>query len=288
MAKKKQTVTWGAIEKISADLVSRLSGDRFLKAVLSGCVRVGRDRGNQIRGNLVAAGLREIVGHVLHTLAPDDEVRACGWFVQDMHTPTVTRKQRASYIVRAGLPDDFMKERLQIEVDDYVSPLIKAMDALNRATHVRPDTILIQGAAIKTLYLNVLSGIDGLLDAADHSRDTVRHAIVGAMHDAVFDSLISETIQELDELSTHTVVDGHWIESVKVEHIDARKISYRITGHVEAELQYGSNSDVENDIGYRQSASYPYKARVVGNAADPMALDADNVSLHVDNSSFYD
>lgn len=281
-------ITWREIRKGSRDLLARLSQDRFLELVLRGCVRVGKDKNNQIRGNFVAAGLREAAGHVLHKLAPDDEVRACIWFVQAPDTLTVTRNQRASYIVRAGLPDEFMKGQLGIDVESCVKPLIKAMAALNKATHVRPDTILKGGAEIRQMFLNVLSGIAGLLDASDHSRETVKNAVANTMYDAVFNSLISDSIQELDELSTHTRVDGHSIELIEVEDIDAREISYRITGYVEVNLQYGSNSDIEKDIGLRCSDSYPYTASVTGNASDPMSLCADDVELSIDNSSFYE
>jgi hypothetical protein len=70
----------------------------------------------------VASGLREATGHVLHSLAPDSEVRRCVWFKQAKDTPTVTRRQRTNYIVQAGLPDEFVKKTLRINVSDYTDP----------------------------------------------------------------------------------------------------------------------------------------------------------------------
>lgn len=100
--------------------------------------------------------------------------------------------------------------------------------------------------------------------------------------------MILDTIQELDELSTHTRIDGHWIDEIEVRRLDAREIEYCVTGEVEVELQYGSNSDVASDIGMRSDDSYPYKVKVVAEAGKPLDIDAEAIRLTVDTSSFYE
>ncbi|MEP2781101.1 MAG: hypothetical protein ABJP33_01515 [Pseudoruegeria sp.] len=133
-----------------------------------------------------------------------------------------------------------------------------------------------------------MEGLLELLDAAFHARSDLEHAVSEKMHHAVFENLISETIQELDELSTHTTVGGHFIEKVAVIELGAEQIVYQITGEVEVELQYGSNSDVRKDIGVRIDDSYPYTATVISGAAAPMKILAEDIDLKVDNSSFYE
>ncbi|HUD92790.1 MAG TPA: hypothetical protein VMR39_14525, partial [Sphingobium sp.] len=91
-----QAATWNDINSLRADLVRYFPEDRFLRTILKGAYRIARDKSNPIRGNLVASGLREIVGHVLHNLAPGEEVRRCIWFEQATDTKTVTRRQRAN------------------------------------------------------------------------------------------------------------------------------------------------------------------------------------------------
>ncbi|MBF0333579.1 MAG: hypothetical protein HQL40_08015 [Alphaproteobacteria bacterium] len=108
------------------------------------------------------------------------------------------------------------------------------------------------------------------------------------MHEAVFEKLISETIQELDELSTHTTVVGHQIDEVSVAKLDSAEIGYRVTGEVEVELQYGSNSDVENDIGSRQDDSYPYVVTVTCAVAQPMNVRSRDLCVTIDNRSFFE
>ena len=70
--------------------------------------------------------------------------------------------------------------------------------------------------------------------------------------------------------------------------MDATQISYAIRGQVDVELQYGSDSDVRNDIGFRHDDTYPYRATVSSNATKPLEVDSSSVDLTVDNSSFFE
>tara|TARA_R110002110_G_scaffold194816_1_gene403926 strand:- start:46660 stop:47520 length:861 start_codon:yes stop_codon:yes gene_type:complete len=284
----KRLTNWNDIAELKADLLEFFPDDGFMKKLVKGVMRVARDKKNPIRGNLVASGLREITGHILHSLAPDDAVRECVWFVQAKDTKTVTRRQKAHYIVHAGLPEDFVKDALRLEMTDFTKPLLDAFEALNKSTHVRSETIVHKGSAVREMIHDVLASLLDLLAAAAGGREEITRTTASVMHTAVFENLISETIQELDELSTHTIVDGHYIDTVEVQSLTATEIEYVITGQVEVELQYGSNSDVRNDIGFRQDDSYPYSAVIKSNPAKPMEIHPYDVALKVDNSSFFE
>ena len=281
-------VSWAQIDALRTALVERFPHDQFLGKVLEGVMRAARDKANPIRGNLAASGLREVVGHVLDDLAPETEVRRCVWFVQAHGTRTVTRRQRARYIVHAGLPDTFVGKTLKINVGKSVQPILDAMGALNKVTHVRPATIIRKGRDVRTMTRDVLDGLLRLLDAAAASRDKLKQAIEDVIEDAVFERLIMDTISELDELSTHTVVDDHYIDTVEVKDVDGTKITYAIFGTVAVQLQYGSNADVRSDFGFRLSDSYPYRAIVSSGAGKPLEIDSRDVHISVDTSSFFE
>ncbi|WP_027528712.1 hypothetical protein [Bradyrhizobium sp. Ec3.3] len=70
-----------------------------------------------------------------------------------------------------------------------------------------------------------------------------------------------ETLQELDELSTHTTFDKHHVGDVRVVSIDDEFIDLVVRGTVYVELQYGSSSVLGNDMGAIMSDSHPYTAR---------------------------
>ena len=134
----------------------------------------------------------------------------------------------------------------------------------------------------------VLHGLLALRDAARAGRDKMKRTIEGVLDYAVFEALNSETIEKLDVLSTHTVVEGHNIETVEVRKMDATRISFVITGQVNVEFKYGSNSDVRNDIGLRQDDSYPFCAPVSSDAAKPLEIHSCEVVPKADCSSFYE
>jgi len=282
-----EIATWREISEASRALAKRFDRDKFLKTVFKGCIKVGKSKSNPIRGNFVAAGLREAISHIIHKLSPDEDVRACVWFVQAPDTDTVTRRQRANYIIKAGLSDQFVKDILKFEVKPHADELIEMVNALNRSTHVRPNTILADGSKIRRIFSEVLDGINALLDAAEESRDFIEEAVAGAMQTAVFEKMIGEAIQELDELSTHTAIDHHWVDEIVVTDMDANTIYYEVTGSVVVELQYGSGSDVANDIGSRDTDEYPYEAEIELPISDPLTVTASDVRVKVGTSSFY-
>ena len=74
-----EIATWREISEASRALAKRFDRDKFLKTVFKGCIKVGKSKSNPIRGNFVAAGLREAIGHIIHKLSPDEDVRACVW-----------------------------------------------------------------------------------------------------------------------------------------------------------------------------------------------------------------
>ncbi|WP_172628009.1 hypothetical protein [Bradyrhizobium ivorense] len=94
-----------------------IPNDAFAATVLAGAFQVGESR-NPIRGNLGAAVIREVAGHVLHALSPDSRVSKCCWYKQEPKANGPTRQQRAIYIVQGGLPIDFVTNTLKLDPFD--------------------------------------------------------------------------------------------------------------------------------------------------------------------------
>ncbi len=268
-------------------LLKEVSEDTFMKAVLEGAFQVGESN-NSIRGNLCAAALREAVGHVLHTLAPDDKLSNCIWYKKEPNTNGPTRQQRATYILQGGLSIEFVRETLELDHKTVCSPLIEAMGKLNRATHVRKETILDDDKEIRAMVDHTFNGLLELFKAARKCQQEVHQQLANEIHDAVLDAFLSETLQELDELSTHTTFDEHVLDDVDVTCIDDKFIHFAAKGTVYIQLQYGSNSDVRNDMGALMSDSYPYVARMRSKVQKPNEIIRDDVEISVDTSRFYE
>ena len=71
---------------------------------------------NPLRLNHFATTLRELSRIVLKRLAPDAQIKACAWYAQIRGQPDVTRHQRITYAVQAGLLDTFVANTLLLDV----------------------------------------------------------------------------------------------------------------------------------------------------------------------------
>ncbi|MBB3871665.1 hypothetical protein [Brevundimonas mediterranea] len=289
MTKKnlKKAADWKAVKKLAKGLAARRPGDTFLAIVLDGAIRVGRDAKNPIRGNLLGAACREALTHLLHVMAPDREVRACQWFVQAEDTETVTRAQRADYIARGGLSSTYVEKTLGLSRKEYVRPLNRAIALLNKLTHVKPDTVVDKHKPVVALAQDIFEAMGTLLDAADDCRKAVAEALREAIDEQVMDRMISETIAELDELSTHTFIDEIQVEDISVVEIGPEQIHLEVEGVVYVTLQYGSGSDVRRGDGATMDDSYPFEATVIVSSIDPEKFEEVR-EPRVDNRSFYE
>jgi len=94
-----------------------------------------------------------------------------------------------------------------------------------------------------------------------------------------------ENMSQVDQLATHVYLDE--IADVEITSVDINKDSIEVHGHGTAgyELQYGSDSDVRDDFGFKESDYYPFTFH--------LELDHDLQlqkmhNLDIDTSSFYE
>jgi hypothetical protein len=140
------------------DLLGRL--DESLCALLVGARQAVRGN-NPDRSRHVIASLRELLTHVLHTLAPDDRVIA--WAASDklIHNKQPTRRARLLYICRAidcGPLTRFVEE----DVDATLS----FIDTLNSGTHAVESQFT--PAQLASLISRLESLLVFLLQLRDH------------------------------------------------------------------------------------------------------------------------
>ena len=97
----------------------------FQRSIFDAAVKSFNQTGNPLRLNNFATNLRELSRIMLADLAPDKNIKACGWFVQQYGNdgkPFIERAQRIKYAVQAGLPDDFVQDTLEIDIGKTSKP----------------------------------------------------------------------------------------------------------------------------------------------------------------------
>lgn len=277
-----------------AETLSEKLSNPFLDKVLAGSLGVAWDSANPIRANLFAAGIRELVTYVLHDLAPDEQVKACDWYLlaqeyaakNNVETKgKITRIDRMIYATQGGLSDGSLEELgVNVEVDH--KKLRSVMDELSKYTHVRPGSLLEGDEAVSEFMRNTFHAVIRFLDAVTEVRDTIAEAVSQTINEVADQALTESVVQELDELSTHTLVDEVVAHDIRVVTIGPKEIEFRVNGTVYVQLNYGSGSDFRRGEGVSLSDKYPFSVRMAASVADMRPYTLERAS--VDNSSFYE
>lgn len=267
----------------NATALEELLPDDFSKTLFSGALEVLKS-GNPIRAHLFGAAVREIVGHLLHEMAPDEELKQASWFTDEEDRPT--RKQRMTFAIQGGLSDATVGN-LGMDASEMHKAMAAATRELNRRTHVRPKTLLIDRGEIEKFANDVVDAVIEFLQAIDEFRDAVAEAVLHAASAPVFGSFLAESNDMIDALSTHSFVEHVEVEEVRVVRIGAAEIEYEAEGTVYVQLNYGSGSDRARGEGATIQDSYPFSCKMTGSVDD--LEDIHDVSdMEVDTSSFYD
>lgn len=271
-------------EVVVDDIAGKLV-DEFSRHLLTGARRVLSDPENPLRLHMFASAIRELFGYTLHAMAPDAKVRECSWFKQDAGTPNLTRRQRVTYAIQGGLDSEYVIDTLTIDIEDMSEGVIETINTLHGLTHVRPDTLVTEPAAIAQHGDATLRALSQFLADIAHCRKAVADAVEEKVHDAVYDALSAETLPELDELSSHYSIEEHYVEKIEVTHIDSADIYYTVTATVSVGLQWGSNSDIRNDMGAVGEEDFPVNLKLKAPVDDPGAVESDDEGPVVVNTS---
>ncbi|MDH6265399.1 hypothetical protein M2360_000780 [Rhizobium sp. SG_E_25_P2] len=272
--------------------------DEFSRTVLAGSLGVAWDSANPIRANLFAAGIREAVTYVLHFLAPDEAIKACGWYktyrekqkkigertkIEFKDQPT--RVHRMVYATQGGIPDKALEE-LGVDIGDAHKKLRFVVDELSKYTHVRPGT-LIQGDDKVVVFMeDTLGAMIRFLTVVSDVRAAIVDAVSEHANCLAGDALTESVVQELDELSTHTMVEEVIADDIQIVEIGPDQVQLEVRGKVYVELNYGSGADFRRGDGASMRDKYPFSVKMIAAVTDLKPVIAGPV--RVDNSSFFE
>ncbi|NTH51591.1 hypothetical protein G6L09_11480 [Agrobacterium rhizogenes] len=281
-----------------AELLSKKLPDDFARKVLDGSLGTAWDSANPIRANLFAAGMRELVTYVLHTLAPDASVEDCAWYASNrdaqkkqaekagvVFRDAPTRVNRMVYATQGGLSDKYLDE-LGVDTKGAHKKLRTVVDELSKYTHVRPGSLLEGDAVVSNFMAEALEAMIRFYDVIFDVREAVASAVSEANGEAADSALTDSIASELDELSTHTAVNEVIADDIRVTRMGSTLVEFEVRGTVYVQLNYGSRSDFNRGDGASMSDKYPFSLTMAASVADLRPYATSRVS--VDNSSFFE
>jgi hypothetical protein len=256
--------------------------DDFSRLMLDGALRVLADPGNPVRLHLFAPAVREMMKHTLGVLAPNAEITACGWYVPHAGKDKIWRIDRASYIIRAGLLDAFVKDELDFELEETTEGLNTAVEELNNLTHVKPTSLRLDEGDIAETVVRILEAFVSLLERAAEFREQLSRRLIDHCPSAVFDASIGETILEIDELASRYSIEWPSVHEVRLVKLSARAVEFEASGEIYATLEWGRGDDYAE-----MSETFPFTIILRASASRPFEVVADRATLKVDNSGWY-
>jgi len=228
------------------------------------------DAYNPLRFNNYAYATRELVRHILSRLAPDTEVRACDWYKNETQNEGgITRNQRVAYAIQGGLTNDYVALELQLDSTSIRKRIKDVVGDLSKHTHIQPETFDIDPATQDAYVSESLESMRQLFEVIKDSKKAVSDALADHIDQEVLKRVIGESIDEIDEISSHHIVEDVCVELVDVLSISSSEIHLSVEGKISAELQWGSNGDVRRGDGVVFNESFPFSCTLRSTVSDP-------------------
>jgi hypothetical protein len=224
--------------------------DNFSRELLTGSLRVAADQENPVRGNLFAAGMRELLSHSLHAFAPDSEVEETPWFELEVGTDKITRRQRIRFATQRGIADAFM-ESIGVDITALQNSLRDAFRALNRATHVRPGRTISSDGDVQALIDETGTALVDFLQTYETNLELLQEELAGNVYQAIMGEFVERTFADIDIVAGagYEVDPLSPINEIVIDDITATSITVRASGEASVTLQYGSGEDAA-EIGH--------------------------------------
>ncbi len=211
--------------------------------------------------NNFAYSLRELIRHILYRMAPNSELTKCVWFKPDSTSQNgITRAHRAIFAIRGGLSDAYLSKILSISIKLPVKRLMDAITTLHQHTHIQEDTFNADRSRVLRLAEDCLSAAAEFCQTIADCRNQVIQRVAENIDKHLVELALTETIGDIDVLSTHHQVEELTIDSINVDRIGVDHIELTAEGTISVLLQYGSDSDMENDMGAEIDDSFPFHA----------------------------
>ncbi|UTN02307.1 hypothetical protein L0669_13360 [Flavobacterium bizetiae] len=278
------------VDKI--ELIKKLLNSDFEKNLFEASLWNLQDRKNKLRFNNFAYSIRELSRHFLYSLSPDENILKCSWYKNETDKKNgVTRAQRIKYAIQSGLDDKFVNDNLidLEEIKEIRIEIAESIDVLNKYTHINPNSFDIEETEIEYLSNNVIKALYNFASTILQTKKQILDALDNEINEEFIQRVVYENIDEISLLSTHQSVHAIVPEQFNLKKIDSNSIYIDVEGYVEVTLQWGSNSDLKNDIGAEMHTSFPFCALIKIKIEDDIEnADIEFEKFDVDVSDWYE
>ncbi len=276
-------------EHLVKGITERLSGN-FEHDLFEASLHNLDDSSNKLRFNNFAYSIRELTRHILARLAPDKNVIKTTWYrpIDTKRPDLITRKQRMQYSIQGGLSNGYVSDSLGIDVDEIGKKINETIDILSKYTHINPATFDIESNSVESMSIEVLESVVLLFQTIDECRAQLTTSLEEYIDRTIIDNLFYDTIDSIDYLATHYIVDSYSVDEIKLLDLDDSIVYFKASGYVNVKLQYGSDGDMRRGDGMSMSESFPFTGGFYGKIIDKMTkFELETETFEVDTDSHW-
>lgn len=269
------------------NVVSILKGEFELSVLKSAYSRIN-DYNDPLRGPVFALLMRELIRIAMDRIAPDDQVRAASWCSGEpwlykkgkKGKQELTRTSRYRFAITGTISNEKLLRYPELDCSDAIGDLKDLVFKLSKFAHISPGTYDLSPDDSMDFLKEVETIVVDYAEKLVATKKKVGEIML-TLVDAKLNEHILEAIpQELDELSSGTLVNALSVESLQDFDTSSASPVLSGCGVAEIELNYGGGKD-----GYSSDDSYPLEFYV---QVDPDTFDIAVQSISVDTSSFYE
>ncbi|MGF1518297.1 MAG: hypothetical protein ACFCVB_10895 [Nodosilinea sp.] len=230
------------------------------------------------RCNAFGLMIRELVRLVFAELAPDSQVKRASWFIGD--NGKVTRMERYRFGITGHIGDSVIANNPALNSIGTCKDLRKSIDDLNKYAHISPGTSNLHPNTSTELLETIENVILDYARTLSNSRKEVKEQVIQIVQENIFPEIIERFPEELDILSTRTIVREVIIEDVNELDIYNYEAEVILCGTVCVELNWGGSID-DASI----DKSFPVEIAINLCSSD---FSFELTEIEVDDSSWYE
>ncbi len=240
--------------------------------------------------NNFAYAMREVIRHMLHRVAPENEIRKCSWFSADSTSKNgITRKQRLRYMIHGGLGDYLIKKmELKEIIDDACNDLLSKHKTLDAFTHIEPETFDISINESKKMALECVISVIEIFSIIENIKNFVFEKIGDNVDNELLESTIFQSCEDIESLARVAVIEDLYTTGFQEIKILSNRVVFTVNGTASCYFEYGSRSEWRNGDGVTLNPSFPFQAQVTVMITPPFGKEISVQGISIDTQSWYE
>ncbi|MDM1757586.1 hypothetical protein HX127_08370 [Acinetobacter sp. 256-1] len=238
--------------------------DGFERNLFQAAIRNLSAEYHSLTFNNFAYAMRELIRHLLHRSAPDDEIRQCSWFQPDSTSKSgIIRRHRLQYMIHGGLGDYLLKKfGLDQIIEDVCDNLLLQQKTLDAFTHIGPTTFEIPQEECQKLAQECIEAVIKIISIIDQIKNAVFTKIEDTLDGHLLESTIYESIEEIEALARRASIEELYTTGFDKITILSNKVIFTVVGNANCYFEYGSRREWREGDGTVLMPSFPFQAEV--------------------------